>query len=40
MGIVVIIIAMKRPAVADVNAVVDNAKRFYASEEKKKRNKK
>ena len=40
LGIVVIIIAMKRPAVADVNAVVDNAKRFYASEEKKKRNKK
>ena len=36
LGVVMIIIAMKRPAVTDVNAVVDNAKRFYASEQKKK----
>jgi hypothetical protein len=28
--------AMKRPAVTDLNAVVDNTNKFYASEEKKK----
>lgn len=36
LGVVVIIMAMKRPAVTDLNAVVDNTNRFYASEEKKK----
>ena len=39
LGMVMITVALKRPAVTDVNAVVANANRFYASEAKK-RNKK
>lgn len=35
LGIVMIARAMIRPAVTDVNAVVENANRYYASEEKK-----
>jgi prolipoprotein diacylglyceryltransferase len=40
LGVVMIVWAMKRPAVTDLNAVVDNANRFYAAEEKKKKNNK
>jgi prolipoprotein diacylglyceryltransferase len=36
LGVVMIAVALKRPAVADVDAVVANANRFYASEAKKK----
>ncbi len=36
LGVVMIAVALKRPAVTDVNTVVENAKRFYASEQKKK----
>lgn len=39
LGVVMITVALKRPAVTDVNAVVANANRYYASEAKK-RNKK
>ena len=40
LGVVMIVLAMKRPAVTDLNAVVDNANKFYASEEKKKNKRK
>lgn len=39
LGVYMIARAMMRPAVTDINAVVENANRYYASEEKK-RNKK
>ena len=35
LGVVMIVIALKRPAVTDVNAVVSNANKFYANEQKK-----
>lgn len=37
LGVVMIVYAFMRPAVTDVDAVVENAKRFYASENKKNR---
>ena len=40
LGVVMIVMAMKRPAVTDLNAVVENANKFYASEEKKKNKRK
>lgn len=39
LGVVMIVYAFIRPAVADVGAVVENAKRFYANENRKKYNK-
>ncbi len=36
LGVAMIAVALKRPAVTDVDAVVTNANRFYASEAKKK----
>lgn len=39
LGVVMIVYAFMRPAVTDVDAVVENAKRFYASENKKKNRK-
>jgi prolipoprotein diacylglyceryltransferase len=40
LGIAMIIRAMIRPEVADINAVVEHANREYAREDKKKNNKK
>jgi prolipoprotein diacylglyceryltransferase len=38
LGIVFIIVSLKRPAVQDVNAVADYANKMYREEDKKKKN--
>jgi len=38
LGIVFIIVSLKRPAVTDVNAVAEYANKMYREEDKKKKN--